>query len=118
LAAPVALFYVKPFGGPMASSARTTDIAEHVAKKTGLSNKQAKQAVTATFEGVAMLLKKNERVTVTGIGAFSKKVKPATKGGKKAINPFTKEPYTTKSKPASTKVRFRAGKGFTQHLGK
>lgn len=102
----------------MASSARTTDIAEHVAKETGLSNKQAKQAVTATFEAVAKLLKKNERVTVTGIGAFSKKVKPATKGGKKAINPFTKEPYTTKSKPASTKVRFRAGKGFTQHLGK
>jgi DNA-binding protein HU-beta len=102
----------------MASSARTTDIVEHVAKETGLSNKQAKQAVNATFTAVAKLLKKNERVTVTGIGAFSKKVKPADKGGKKAINPFTKEPYVTKPKPASTKVRFRAGKGFSQHLGK
>ncbi|HUR25785.1 MAG TPA: HU family DNA-binding protein [Candidatus Thermoplasmatota archaeon] len=102
----------------MASSARTTDIVEHVAKETGLSTKQAKQAVNATFTAVAKLLKKNERVTVTGIGAFSKKVKPADKGGKKAINPFTKEPYTTKPKPASTKVRFRAGKGFSQHLGK
>jgi DNA-binding protein HU-beta len=100
------------------SSARTTDIAEHVAKETGLSNKQARAAVTATFEGVAKLLKKNERVTVTGTGAFSKKVKPAEKGGKKAVNPFTKEPYVTKAKPASTKVKFRAGKGFTQHLGK
>ena len=100
------------------SSARTTDIAEHVAKETGLSNKQAKQAVNATFEAVARLLKKNERVTLTGIGVFSKKVKAADKGGKKATNPFTGESYITKPKPASTKVKFRAGKGFTQHLGK
>jgi DNA-binding protein HU-beta len=100
------------------SSARTTDIAAHVAKQTGLSAKQAKAAIAATFEGVAMLLKKNERVAVTGIGVFSKKVKPAQKGGKKAKNPFTGEEYTTKPKPASTKVKFRAGKGFTQHLGK
>jgi nucleoid DNA-binding protein len=100
------------------SSARTTDIAEHVAKSAGLSNKQARAAVNATFEAVARLLKKSERVTVTGFGAFSKKVKPASKGGQKAVNPFTKEPYVTKSKPASTKVKFRAGKGFTQHLGK
>lgn len=100
------------------TSARTTDIVDHVVKQTGIAKKDAKQAVNATFEAVARLLKKNERVTVTGIGTFSKKVKPATKGGKKAINPFTKEPYTTKSKPASTKVRFRPGKGFTAHLGK
>lgn len=99
----------------MAPSARTTDIAEHVANETGLSKKQARDAVNATFTAIGKLLKKNDRVTVTGIGAFSKKVKPATKGGKKAINPFTKEPYVTKSKPASTKVRFRAGKAF---LGK
>jgi nucleoid DNA-binding protein len=105
--------------GPfMASSAKTTHIAEHVAKTTGLNSKQSKVAVKATFEAVAKLLKKNERVTVTGMGTFSKKVKPATKGGKKAINPFTKQPYVTKSKPASTKVRFRAAKGFQAHVGK
>jgi len=102
----------------MAANARTSDIAEYVAGQTGLSNKQARAAVTATFEGVAKLLRKGDRVTVTGIGAFSKTTKPAQKGGKKAINPFTKEEYITKAKPASTKVKFRAGKGFTQHLGK
>lgn len=101
-----------------ASSARTKDIADHVAKETGLSAKQSKQAVVATFEGVAKALKRNERVSITGIGVFSKKVKPADKGGKKATNPFTGESYVTKPKPASTKVKFRAGKGFTQHLGK
>ncbi|HEX2066050.1 MAG TPA: HU family DNA-binding protein, partial [Candidatus Thermoplasmatota archaeon] len=48
---------------------------------------------------------------------FSKTVRPADKGGKKATNPFTGEPYTTKPRPASTKVKFRAGKGFHSHLG-
>ena len=96
----------------MASSARTTDIAEHVANETGLSKKQAKEAINATFAAIGKLLKKNDRVTITGVGAFSKKVRPAEKGGKKAINPFTKEPYTTKARPASTKVKFRAGKAF------
>ena len=55
LPSPVALFYVNPLGQRMASSARTTDIAEHVAKDTGLSNKQARQAVNSTFEAVAKL---------------------------------------------------------------
>lgn len=99
------------------SSARTKDIAEHVAEETGLSARDARAAVTATFEAVAKLLKRNDRVVVTGVGAFSKTVRAAQKGGKKATNPFTGEEYTTKAKPASTKVKFRAGKGFTQHLG-
>lgn len=101
----------------MAKTAKTTDIAEHVAKKTGLSSKQAREAIKATFDGVAVLLKKNDRVSVTGVGVFSKKTTPAQKGGKKAINPFTKEEYTTKAKPASTKVKFRPGKGFKTSLG-
>ncbi|HEX2065983.1 MAG TPA: HU family DNA-binding protein [Candidatus Thermoplasmatota archaeon] len=98
------------------TSARTTDIAEHVAEQTGLSPREARAAVNATFEGVAKLLKKNDRVVLSGVGAFSKTVRPADKGGKKATNPFTGEPYTTKPRPASTKVRFRAGKGFNAHL--
>ncbi len=98
-------------------TAKTTDIAELVAKKTGLSPKQAREAIKTTFEGVATLLKKNDRVTVTGVGTFSKTVKPAQKGGKKAKNPFTGEEYITKDKPASTKVKFRPGKGFKTGLG-
>jgi len=97
--------------------AKTTDIADYVAKKTGLTPKQARDAIKTTFEGVATLLKKNERVTVTGVGTFSKKVTPAQKGGKKAKNPFTGEDYITKPKPASTKVKFRPGKGFKTTLG-
>lgn len=102
----------------MAANARTKDIVEWVVKDTGLKPKDARAAVNSTFETVAKLLKKNDRVTVSGIGVFSKTVRPAQKGGKKAINPFTGAEYTTKNKPASTKVKFRAGKGFKELLGK
>ena len=98
-------------------TAKTTDIAEFVAKKTGLTPKQAREAIRTTFDGVATLLKKNDRVTVTGVGTFSKTVKPAQKGGKKAKYPLTGEEYTTKDKPASTKVKFRPGKGFKTGVG-
>jgi DNA-binding protein HU-beta len=96
----------------MASTAKTTQIAELVAKETGLSAKQAKAAVKATFDAVGKLLKKNDRVSITGVGSFGKKVRPAQKGGKKAKNPFTGADYVTKAKPAKTTIKFRAGKGF------
>lgn len=98
-------------------TAKTTDIAEYVAKKTGMTPKQAREGVKLTFEAIATSLKKNDRVTITGIGTFSKTVKPAQKGGKKAKNPFTGEDYVTKPKPAQTKVKFRPGKGFKSGLG-
>jgi nucleoid DNA-binding protein len=101
----------------MAKTAKTTEVAEYVSKKTGLTTKQSRDSVKATFEGIATLLKKNDRVSVSGVGTFAKTTKPAQKGGKKAINPFTKEEYTTKPKPASTKVKFRPGKGFKSSLG-
>ncbi len=101
----------------MAKTAKITDVADYVAKKTGLSNKQSRESVKATFAGISSLLKKNDRVSVSGVGTFAKSVKPAQKGGKKAINPFTKEEYTTKDKPAVTKVKFRPGKGFKAGYG-
>lgn len=102
---------------PAKSSAKATDIAAYVSEQTGLSPKESRAAVKATFEGVAKSLKRNDRVTLSGIGAFSKTVRPAQKGGQKATNPFTGAAYVTKPKPASTKIKFRAAKGFTQHLG-
>src|SRR5690348_7932671 len=91
-------------------TAKTTDLAEWVAKETGMSAKEAKMGIAKTFEGIAKLLKSNDRVNLTGVGVFSKAVKPAQKGGQKATNPFTGASYTTKPKPASTKVKFRPGK--------
>jgi len=99
-------------------TAKMTDVAELVARDTGMSAREAKQAVAAAFSGIAKLLKSNDRVNITGVGVFSKTTKPAQKGGQKATNPFTGAAYTTKPKPASTKVKFRPGKGFKTALGK
>ena len=96
----------------MASSAKITQVAELVSKETGMSAKDSKAAVKATFAAVGKLLKKNDRVGITGVGTFSKKIRPADKGGKKATNPFTGAAYITKPKPAKTSIKFRAGKGF------
>ena len=101
----------------MAKTANMKDLVDHVAKKTGMSGKDTRAAIKTTFDGVALLLKKNDRVSISGVGTFAKTVKPAQKGGQKAKNPFTGEEYTTKPKPASTKVKFRAGKGFKGNLG-
>jgi len=101
----------------MPGTAKMTDVVDHVANVTGLSNREARQAVQASFEAVGKLLKKNDKVSISGVGVFSKTTKPAQKGGKQAKNPFTGEMYTTKSKPASTKVKFRPGKGFKGHYG-
>lgn len=95
-----------------------SDLAETVSKKTGMSMKDTRAAIKLTFEGIANGLKKNDRVAISGVGSFSKTVKPAQKGGKKAVNPFTGEEYTTKPKPASTKVKFRPSSGFKGMLGK
>ncbi|MES2153750.1 MAG: HU family DNA-binding protein [bacterium] len=98
-------------------TAKTGDIAQQVANETGMTLKQARAGIAATFAAIAKALKSNDRVSITGIGVFSKTVRPAQKGGAKAKNPFTGAMYTTKPKPASTKVKFRAGKGFKAGLG-
>jgi nucleoid DNA-binding protein len=101
----------------MAKTAKISDLAEYVSKKTGMKPRDAREGIKTTFDGIAALLKKNDRVSITGIGIFAKTVKPAQRGGQKAINPFTKEPYVTKPRPAQTKVKFRPGKGFKQGFG-
>jgi DNA-binding protein HU-beta len=101
----------------MAKSANMKDLVDYVAKKTGMTPKQTREGIKTTFDGVAQLLKKNDRLSISGVGTFSKSTKPAQKGGQKAKNPFTGEEYITKPKPASTKVKFRPGKGFKTNVG-
>jgi len=93
-------------------TASNKDLVDHVAKETGWSVSESRAAVKTTFDGVAKLLKKHDRVSITGMGSFGKTIKAAQKGGKKATNPFTGESYVTKPKPKTTKVKFRPGKGF------
>jgi len=98
-------------------TASNKDLVDWMQKKTGWSASECREAVSATFEGIGTLLKKNDRVSVRNVGSFSKTVKPAQKGGKKAVNPFTGETYTTKPKPKQVKAKFRPGKSFKTHYG-
>ncbi|HVL88288.1 MAG TPA: HU family DNA-binding protein [Candidatus Thermoplasmatota archaeon] len=94
-----------------------SDLAENVAKKTNLPKKQARTVIATTFESIAGGLKKTGRVSISGVGSFVKTVKPAQKGGKKAINPFTGEQYVTKPKPAAVKAKFRPSGNFKKLIG-
>ncbi len=99
-----------------AKVAKKTDLLEAMMKETGWEKKDCKEAVDAFFAASQKLLKKNDRLTLTGVGSFQKKVTPAQKGGKKAKNPFTGETYITKDKPKSTKVAFRPSKGWMENF--
>ncbi len=56
------------------------DLIEYVAKKVNLTNKAAREAVSAVFGGVSDALKKGERVVITGFGTFSVRSRAARKG--------------------------------------
>ncbi len=56
------------------------DLVAIVAKKASLTNKAAKEAVSAIFDGVAGALKKGEKVVITGFGTFSVRQRKARTG--------------------------------------
>jgi nucleoid DNA-binding protein len=47
------------------------DLVAAVGKKASLTNKAAKEAVSAVFSSVESALKKGEKVVITGFGTFS-----------------------------------------------
>jgi len=74
-----------------------------LAEKTGMSKKQAKQAVESLIDVITMTLKKGDTVTLTGFGKFFvgelKARKQVVPRSKKVVNV-----------PARSVPRFRAGK--------
>lgn len=96
----------------MAKSYSKTDLINDVVKKTKMPRKDAKAAIDTAFESLQTGLRKTGRVSVSGFGTFSTRKTKAQKGGQKKINPFTGEEYTTKAKPAQTKVKFRPAQAF------
>lgn len=91
-----------------------TMIVEEMAETAGISLKEAKDAL-ATFEDILKC-----HLCGGGAGMFilpgmfkaQVRTKPAVKGGKKAINPFTKEEYITKDKPAVKVLKLLPLKGL------
>ena len=78
-------------------------LVSEVSKKTGLSKKDATNAVNATIDAIKKNVKKG--VTLIGFGTF-KIVKRKARTGR---NPQTGEKIRIKAKNV---VKFKAGKGF------
>lgn len=94
-------------------------IFEAVAEATGFTKADVKKYFEA-LEGVVIkqLSKKGPGViTLPGLVKLTATQKKATKGGEKKPNPFKPGEFLiTKPKPASVKVRARAGKSFLEAL--
>ncbi len=76
-----------------------------IAEKSGLSKKQAEQALGAFIDSVTEALKEGDKVQLMGFGTFEVKERAARTGR----NPSTGE---TIEIPASKTPTFKAGKGL------
>ena len=76
-----------------------------IAEKSGLSKKQAEQALGAFIDSVTEALKEGDKVQLMGFGTFEAKERAARTGR----NPSTGE---TIEIPASKTPTFKAGKGL------
>jgi len=84
---------------------------DQLAKKTGLSKKQAREALDHTLDLIVATTKKKQKVTFTGFGTFETRSQKATK----RINPRTGESLKVKAKRVP---KFRAGKAFKEAMPK
>ncbi len=82
-----------------------TELIAEVAKKSGLSKKDAEKALNATLDAVADALVAGEKVQLVGFGGFEVKKREARTGR----NPRTKE---TIQIPAAKLPVFKAGKAL------
>ena len=84
-----------------------TELIAEVAKKCGISKKDAEKAVTTTFDA----LSQGDKVQLVGFGGFETKKREARMGR----NPKTKEAIEI---PATTIPVFKAGKALKEKTAK
>lgn len=88
-----------------------TELTRRIADAAGIEPKQAKAVLDYQQKLIIASLMKGGIGSIKMFGwNFKSTLKPAVKGGKKAISPFTKEEYVTKSKPASMRAKALAMK--------
>ena len=87
------------------------DIIDMIAKKAGMTKKQAGIVLTSTLEGITEAMKAGERIAFIGFGTFAVSKRNARTG----INPRTKAKITI---PASTVPVFRAGAKLKEAVNK
>ena len=88
-----------------------TELIAEVAKKAGLSKKDAEKALNATLETVAETLVKGDKVQLVGFGSSETKTRAAHTGR----NPMTQQ---TMEFPAKTVPVFKAGKALKDKVAK
>ena len=88
-----------------------TELIAEVAKKTGLSKKDAERAVNATMDTITETLTAGDKIQLVGFGSFETKQRDARMGR----NPKTKEPIQI---PASRVPVFKAGKALKDEVAK
>ena len=86
-----------------------TELIAEIAKKSGLSKKDAEKALNATLDTVTETLAAGEKVQLVGFGGFEVKNREARMGR----NPKTKE---TIEIPASKLPVFKAGKALKDNV--
>jgi DNA-binding protein HU-beta len=85
------------------------DLVDVVAETGELPKAKAGEVLSAVFVAIEAALKKSEEVRLVGFGTFSTSQRKAGKGR----NPRTGEEIAI---PASTTVRFKAGKGLKESV--
>ena len=88
-----------------------TELIAEVAKKCGMSKKDAEKAINATFDTISDALCADDKVQLVGFGGFETKKREARTGR----NPKTKE---TIEIPATTVPVFKAGKALKDKVAK
>ena len=82
-----------------------TELISEVAKKCGISKKDAEKAINATVDTITDALCAGDKVQLVGFGGFETKTREARMGR----NPKTKEAIEI---PAATVPVFKAGKAL------
>ena len=85
------------------------EFVDHLAKKTNMSKKDAREALDTALDLIVSTCAKNDKVTFTGFGTFEPRKQKATQ----RINPQTGKQMKV---PAKTVPKFRPGKGFKDAL--
>lgn len=86
------------------------DLIELVAKKANLTNKAARESVSATLNGIRDSLKRGEKVVITGFGTFSVRKREERPGrnpktGERIIIAARKAPGFTPGKTLKRAIR-------------
>ena len=88
-----------------------TELISEVAKKCGMSKKDAEKAINATIDTITDALCAGDKVQLVGFGGFETKTREARMGR----NPKTKEAIEI---PAATVPVFKAGKALKDKVAK